>query len=538
MKIYIKIFDCEGGRIMVLVENEFFEVYESLDKIFIRVHKEGFKLKDFETIMKQQRRLKLTSFQTLREALQTPAPEPYEIGIWLPVLVLSISKDSMTVSLQVNDTEDALVRNEAQLNKQIRMIADSMGLRCKLNHVTPEQVINEKNIIVGKGIEPERGADAVLNYFESPVIKPMIREDGRADYFDMNFICEIEENQWLGEKIPATEGESGINVYGEIVTALAGKDASLRYDPNSVYESEEEDRIVLRARHNGVLDISDGTVKLLQHLTIQGDVGIETGNLDFKGSILIKGTVTPGYRVRALGDISIEGNTGVTSAELIESIAGDVNIRGGIFGNHTMVVRAGKNIYAKHANDVLLEAMEDIYISNYAMGSNLVAQNVYLDEHRGKIIGGETSVTQSIKVAYAGNPHERRTNLSIVVPDRTERMAEARAFADESEKLKEEYKKREIQVAQLESFYDKMTQEQRFAFENSKQTAATLKKRIIQLDEQIQTVLLSVRMVGQEEISVTKEAYPGTVLQIGKFSSMLKKTTCGSFKIEGGKLNV
>lgn len=523
---------------MVLVENEFFQLYESVDKIFMLVHKEGFKLKDFETIMKQQRRLKLTSFQELRQALQTPASTPYEIGVWLPVIVLSISKDSMLVSLQVNDPHDALVQNEEQLNKQISTLAEEMGLRCQLVHVTPEQVVDTKNLIVGQGIAPERGTDAIVNYFENPVKKPMIREDGRADYFDMNFICEIEKNQWLGEKIPATEGESGINVYGEIVTALAGTDASLRYDPSSVYESDEDGHIVLRARHSGVLDIADGIVKLLQHLTITGDVGIETGNLDFKGSILITGTVTPGFRVRALGDISIEDNTGVTGAELIESLVGDVNIRGGIFGNNTMVVRAGKNIYAKHANDVVLEAMEDIYISNYAMGAHLVAQNVYLDEHHGKIIGGDTSVTQSIKVAYVGNQHERRTNLTVIVPDRAERMAEARALADESEMLKEDYKKRELQVAQLESFYDKMTQQQRFAFENSKQAATTLKKRIIQLDEQIQTVLLSVRLVGKEEISVTKEAYPGTVVQIGKYSSMLRKTTCGSFKVEGGELNV
>lgn len=523
---------------MMLVENEHFQLYESLDKVYIRVIKEGFSLKDFEAVMKNYPRLKLTSFQMLRRALSEPSATPVEIGIWLPVFVLSVSKDGMMVTLQVNDQQDDLFKDEERLNQEITLAANSMSLRCDLRRVTCEEVQQEKNVVVGVGIEPEKGVDAVITYYESPVKKPVIREDGRADYFDMNFICEVEKDQWLGEKIPATEGESGVNVYGEIVQALAGKDASLRYDPNSVYESEEDGHIVLRARHNGVLDIEDGVVKLLQHLTINGDVGVETGNLDFKGSILVKGTVLPGYRVRALGDISIEGNTGVTGAELIESMSGDVNIRGGIFGNNSMVVRAGKNIYAKHANDVTLEAMGDIFISNYVMGSHLTAQNVYLDEHCGKIIGGETFVTQTIRTAFAGNPHERMTRLMVVVPDRAERLAEARALAEESEQLKEEYKKRELQVAQLESFYDKMTQAQRFAFENSKQAAASIKKRIIQLDEQIQTVLLSVRMVGKEEVIVTKEVYPGTIIQIGKLSSMVKKATCGTFKIEGGELNV
>lgn len=523
---------------MMLVENEYFQLYESLDKIYIRVTKDGFSLKEFGDITKKHTRIKLTSFQMLRRALNEPSVTPVEIGIWLPVFALSVSKDGMSVSLQVNDYNDPLFQDEDKLNQAIAAAASGMGLRCDVKNITYEAICREKKVTVGEGIDPEHGEDAVIKYYESPVKKPVIREDGRADYFDMNFICEVEKDQWLGEKIPATEGESGINVYGEIVQALAGKDEKLRYDPKSVYESEEDDIIVLRARHNGVLDITDGMVRLLEHLTIHGDVGVETGNLDFKGSILVKGTVSPGYRVRALGDISIEGETGVTGAELIESINGDINIRGGIFGNHTMRVRAGGNIYAKHANDVTLQAAKDIFISNYVMGSRLDAKNVFLDEYRGKIIGGETVVTQTIRTAFAGNPHERLTHLTVIVPDRAQRLAEARELAAESEQLKAEYKKRQLHVAQLESFYDKMTQSQRFAFENSKQVAATVKKRITQIDERIQTLLLSIRMVGKEEITVVREVYPGTLLKIGKYSSMLKKVTCGTFKIEGGELNV
>lgn len=523
---------------VVLYENEYFKLYEENDKVLLDVYETGFSLKDFDAIIKQNSRIKLTSFQALRAALEQENSMRIEIGIWLPVLMLSVSKDGMSASLKINDEKDDLIQNEEQLNRQIAVIANQMGLRCELKKVTVKDVTTEKKIIIGEGIQPEKGKDAEISYFESPIKKPVIREDGRADYFDMNFICEIEKDQWLGEKVPATEGESGVNVFGEIVSSVAGKDANLKYDPNSIYESSEAGHTVLRAKHNGVLDASNGVIQLLQHLTINGDVGVETGNIDFKGSILIKGTVSPGFSVRALGDLSIEGMTGVTGAEFIESLSGDINIRGGVFGNGTMVVRSGKNIYAKHANDVTFEAMEDIYVSNYAMGSKLYAKNIYLDEHKGKIIGGEAEVTQCIKVAYSGNAHERITKLSVIVPDRVERMAEARAIAVESEELKKEFKKQEVYVAQLEPFVDKMNQDQRMAFENSRQQLLTLKKRILHLDERIQMILLSIRQLGKEEIAIMQQAYPGTVLQIGKHSTMLRKQTCGRFKVEGGELNV
>ena len=42
----------------------------------------------------------------------------------------------------------------------------------------------------------------------------MINEDGKADYFDMNFLVEIIEGSWLGEKIPPQQGIPGKNILG------------------------------------------------------------------------------------------------------------------------------------------------------------------------------------------------------------------------------------------------------------------------------------------------------------------------------------
>ena len=69
----------------------------------------------------------------------------------------------------------------------------------------------------------------------------------------MNFIDEVEKDDWLGEKIPPTEGIPGKTVTGEMVPPKPGKDKKLLYDRKTVYESEEDGKIVLRAKHHGVV---------------------------------------------------------------------------------------------------------------------------------------------------------------------------------------------------------------------------------------------------------------------------------------------
>ena len=38
------------------------------------------------------------------------------------------------------------------------------------------------------GREAEKGQDAKITYIEKPEKKPVIREDGLADYYEMNFV--------------------------------------------------------------------------------------------------------------------------------------------------------------------------------------------------------------------------------------------------------------------------------------------------------------------------------------------------------------
>lgn len=523
---------------MILVRNDHFEISEENGKVYIVTFSAGFPLKDFDGILRSHPRLKLTNFALLKNVLATESESPVEIGRWLPNVEVEISRDKMTASIFIYETIEFMKKNDELLKQQILDALAEKGVVEGILAFDLSMIEPGKAFLIAEGTSPVAGADAQITYLPKPERKPVIREDGKADYYDMNFISEIAEGSWLGEKIPATFGKTGKNVLGEIIPATPGRDVPLRYDKKSAYEVEEDGKTVIRSKIAGVLDDVKGMIGVNRHLPIHGDVGIETGNLEFKGSLSIRGTITAGYTVIATGDISIEGAEGVSGAKLIKSIEGDVYIRGGIFGLGSTRVEAGGNIFVKHVNEAHLVATDSIHIGFYALGSQLEAHSIYVDERKGKIIGGRAVAKSAIITAISGNRLERRTDLIIESVNKQDSYFNLQYKAGQLKQLQAEITSYEEKIKSLLPVVKQMNTQQIAAFEETKQALSKLKAEAVIVDREIKVIMEELRHAGKEEITVTKEAYPGTYIQIGKKSSILSKMTNGKFLLEFGELNV
>ncbi|WP_312129048.1 FapA family protein [Lysinibacillus capsici] len=228
----------------------------------------------------------------------------------------------------------------------------------------------------------------------------------------------------------------------------------------------------------------------------------------------------------------------LSGAKLIKSIEGDVYIRGGIFGLGSTVVEAGGNIFVKHVNEANLFAANSIHIGFYALGSQLSAHSIYVDERKGKIIGGRAVAKNTIVTAISGNRLERRTDLIIESINKQENNTVMQEKAAQLKQLQTEISAHENSMKNLLPFLNKMSKEQSASFEVTKQALTKLKAEAITLDREIKLLMDEMRHVGKEEIIVTKEAHPGTYIQIGRKSSLLSKMTNGKFLLEFGELNV
>ena len=523
---------------MILVRNDNFEISEENGKVYMVTFSAGFPLKDFDGILRSHPRLKLTNFSILKNVLATESVSPVEIGRWLPNIEAEIARDKMTASVFIYETNEFMQKNNELLKQQILDVLAEKGIDEGILDFDLSMIEPGKAFLIAQGTSPVAGTDAQITYLPKPERKPVIREDGKADYYDMNFISEIAEGSWLGEKIPATMGKPGKNVLGEIIPATPGKDFPIRYDKKSAYEVEEDGKTVIRSKIAGVLDDVKGMIGVNRHLPIHGDVGIETGNLEFKGSLSIRGTITAGYTVIATGDISIEGAEGVSGAKLIKSIEGDVYIRGGIFGLGSTRVEAGGNIFVKHVNEAHLVATDSIHIGFYSLGSQLEAHSIYVDERKGKIIGGRAVAKSAIITAISGNRLERRTDLIIESVNKQDSYLNLQVKAGQLKQLQAEITSYEEKIKSLLPVVKQMNTQQIAVFEETKQALSKLKAEAVTVDREIKVIMEELRHAGKEEITVTKEAYPGTYIQIGKKSSILSKMTNGKFLLEFGELNV
>ncbi|MFJ8237026.1 DUF342 domain-containing protein [Ureibacillus sp. NPDC094379] len=522
----------------MIFTNQFIKLTESDKKVYIQTLKKGLSLKEFELILRQHPRIKLSHFALLKNSLLKEMDQPVQIGEWLPFCEIEISKDGMTASIIVHETNNTIQQNGENIKQQIKDVLKENHVIHGIKELDLGRLITGKPYEIAVGTPPLQGNDAKVKYLQIPERKPVIRDDGRADFFDMNFIFEIKEGAWLGEKTPASEGKEGIDIFGNSVAAPSGKDVPIKFDPNSAYEIEEDGKIVIRAKTTGVVEHRQGFISVNRHLPIVGDVGIETGNIQFDGSISIKGTVQNGYSVTANGDISIEGIDGVTGANLIHSIEGDIYIRGGIFGNNETQVVAGGNIYVKHVNDAKLTAGNEIIIGSYSLGSTLKASRILVDERRGKIIGGKAVALNTIVTAIAGNHLERKTELIINNSNKKKALNAIQEKAANLKIIQEEIIQLSTHINPLIQYKKQLTQQQLAVVDEKIQYLNELKNSAEKLDQEIKNLMYDHQQVGKEKIVVKKEAFPGTFIQIGGESSHLTKKQKGTFLIEFGELNV
>lgn len=269
--------------------------------------------------------------------------------------------------------------------------------------------------IVAQGLRPEPGADAQFQSLVPEIRerKPQVDEHGNVDYRDLGQIVFVKEGSSLMRRTPPTAGKDGWDVTGQVRLPQAGKDTPFASGLQGA-QIDANDSNLLLATITGQPKIVPCGVTVDPTINVQG-VDISTGNMSFEGAIIIKGDVKDGMKVRALGDVFVGGT--VEAAEI--EAGGNISIKGGVIGHseHTAnpneapifnakIISKG-SISALYAENVYMEAGEDINIEEYSMHNHLISLNRVLvgksGGKKGRIIGGITSATVLVKAGTIGS---------------------------------------------------------------------------------------------------------------------------------------
>ena len=276
---------------------------------------------------------------------------------------------------------------------------------------------------VARGKEPVKGKDGYFVFHVSnpeDVKGPKILEDGSVEYTHTKEYTIVEEGDLLAEYVPATNGTYGYTVENKMLAPARGKGAPRLKGKGFRIEGEK-----YYAAKKGKVDLSESGIYITDLLEIKGDIDINSGHIDFKGNVSIRGDVHSGMLVKATGDIEIMGHVG----NCVIEAGGNITIKKGMQGKFAGKLKAGKDIICKFFENASAEADGDIYVRS-VLHSKLEAEGRIKVEGRESIVlGGSLYAVQGIELSEAGNVMEVPTIITVgVLPKTLSRIRELDAM--------------------------------------------------------------------------------------------------------------
>jgi len=321
-------------------------------------------------------------------------------------IILDISRDQMIATVRYDTTKGSKLPQE----EDIKAVLAEKGVVFGINEEAIKNGVRSLiPFVAAEGKQVQHGDNARIErkFDLSQKNKPKIDEFNRADYKDMGLFVLAKKGDLLAVRIPQTEGTPGKNIFGMDVPARTGRPIPVPQGKNTEIRNENE----LYATIDGQIVDSNRKIDIDPHLDIRSSVGAGTGNIDFVGSVSIKGNVEAGFVVKATGDIEIGGM--VNGAEVSGR---NIIIKGGINGQSRGFVKAVEDVHAQFAENAIIEAGRDVSIIDAILHSQVRAGNrIYVEERRGIITGGMIAAGEEIRCKMAGNAAAVVTKMAVGV---------------------------------------------------------------------------------------------------------------------------
>lgn len=260
-------------------------------------------------------------------------------------------------------------------------------------------------LLVARGTPPTPGTPARIEYYFSadPInVGPVVSTSGRVDYREGSVIQNVVEGQVLARKIPGTPGAPGTSVTGQPIPAPSIKDVHLLAGKNVELS---HDKLEAVAVVTGVPALERNRISVRPVFTVD-EVDFSVGNINFQGSVIVKGGVNAGFTIRATEDVEVRG---YVEGGVIQS-GGSVVIKGGV--RNQSVIEAQGDVTARFVDsESKLSARRDVIIQSDALHSTLSAgKRIMIGGH---LIGGVAKAGELVQANSLGTLHETPTRIEI-----------------------------------------------------------------------------------------------------------------------------
>lgn len=435
---------------------------------------------------------------------------------------VAVAEDKLNASIQIINLPDPFPYTAQDIAVFLHQNHIRYGIQSEVLHqiVSSPGSFMGNHTVVATGDMPGPGIDGTIRFlYDSDAGKrgPAELDDGTVDYKEVRQLTNVRKGQLIAERLPAEEGTPGKTVTGETIPPRPGKEARFKLGKNVVADGEQK---ALYAAIDGmVVQTENGKINVFPVYEVNGDVDYSIGNIDFYGTVVIRGNVLSGFKVKAAGDIRITG--GVEGAE-IEAL-GSIEISEGVLGHNKAIIRAGVNLKTSFIQDATIEAGQDVFVSQSIMHSQVRAgQNVFCNGTKGLIVGGTVQAGEQVIARTIGNTMSTPTSIEVgVLPELRNELS---ALRQQLRQVQEGLDKTEKALALLDQLAlngqlssDKLAMRIKLSH-TKKQTVEQLneiRERMLELE----TMLEDTDRAKVKAISVV---YGGTKIMIGRYTRFVR----------------
>jgi len=454
-------------------------------------------------------------------------------------VAVSVSEDRMSAFMQLIDPDAAGSLSKEGLEQLLKANGVVFGI---LEGALADFLINPLSyvsapLLIAQGTHPVPGKDGFIeNLFnsENRQRKPLELEGGAVDYRELMQLNNASKGQLIAQRVLPTKGTPGMAVTGETIPGKDGKEVRFKLGKNVVVDAE---KMNMYAVIDGLVTVTErGKINVFPVYEVNGDVDYSVGNIDFIGTVVVRGSVLTGFRIKAAGDIRITG--GVEGAEV--EAEGSVDIASGIFAAGKGFVKAGLDVKSSFMQEANVYAGQNVIVSQSILHSNVRAgKSVVCKGTKGLIVGGSVQAGEYIQARTVGNTTSTATALEVGVSP--ELRAELVQLRSAIKQISENLDKTEKALTLLDQMAaaGTLTQE-KLEMRSKLQTARrATTEELTAAKERIWEIESSLEDIEKAKVEIIGTVYAGTKVVIGRYTRFIKdSTTRVAFQLQGGEITL
>ncbi|BCG62650.1 MAG: hypothetical protein methR_P0296 [Methyloprofundus sp.] len=390
--------------------------------------------------------------------------------------------------------------------------------------------------VIARGEPPIHGKDTQFECLLDNITdrKPHKRDDGTLDYYDLGELICVAETTQLMKKCAPTSAKNGRSVTGHELPARIGK--PLKFKKCKGAEISPTDPNLLIASIKGQPSITTNGVSVDSIYTVK-NVDLHTGHIEYDGSVIVKGDVVSGMKIKVPGDVQIFGM--VENAQIEAS--GNIDIKLGAIGHVAtqksdalMKISCGGNLSAGYLENAVVDVQGDILIKSRISNCDVKANHqIIVGNHqqaKSGIVGGQVMAGSIIRAEVLGSSGDALTHVGIECgSDILEKLASIEHETVEHDKLLM------TKLGKMVSLSKKHTEEAKQALHDLKNETEALKATIHALFLQKGEIESAIEQASTGKVIVQKEAHPGVTIKIFDHEQNIKsRYGQGTFKLNNG----